>query len=120
MQGANPLGVPGAGAVGVIGALVKMGGADVFNFLLQTESIPLCLCIMETGLELNKIVATFIVQKVLLGEVGLSYVHVTAERSYAVLNNMVALLALNPLVHVLKQIVWCYLHFWTINVQGKH
>lgn len=33
----------------MIGALVKMDDAGVINFLLQTEIIPLCLRIMETG-----------------------------------------------------------------------
>jgi CCR4-NOT transcription complex subunit 9 len=51
-------------SLGVIGALVKMDDSDVINFLLQTEIIPLCLRIMETGSELSKTVATFIVQKV--------------------------------------------------------
>ena len=41
------------------------------NFLLQTEIIPLCLRIMETGSELSKTVATFIVQKILLDDSGL-------------------------------------------------
>lgn len=55
------------------------------NFLLQTEIIPLCLRIMETGSELSKTVATFIVQKILLDEMGLTYMCTTAERFYAVL-----------------------------------
>lgn len=54
------------------------------NFLLQTEIIPLCLRIMETGSELSKTVATFIVQKILLDEAGLDYICATAERFYAV------------------------------------
>lgn len=54
------------------------------NFLLQTEIIPLCLRIMETGSELSKTVATFIVQKILLDEAGLVYICATAERFYAV------------------------------------
>ena len=43
-------------SLGVIGALVKMDDADVVKFLLQTEVIPLCLRIMETGTELSKTV----------------------------------------------------------------
>jgi len=45
-------------SLGVIGALVKMDDPEVINFLLQTEIIPLCLRIMETGSELSKTVAT--------------------------------------------------------------
>jgi CCR4-NOT transcription complex subunit 9 len=39
---------------------------------------------METGSELSKTVATFIVQKILLDEAGLTYICTTAERFYAV------------------------------------
>jgi hypothetical protein len=39
---------------------------------------------METGSELSKTVATFIVQKILLDEAGLEYICSTAERFYAV------------------------------------
>lgn len=99
-------------SLGVIGALVKMDDADVINFLLQTEIIPLCLRIMEAGSELSKTVATFIVQKILLDDVGLGYVCATAERFYAVstvLNNMVGMLVHSPSVRLLKHIVRCYL-----------
>jgi CCR4-NOT transcription complex subunit 9 len=89
-----------------------MDDADVINFLLQTEIIPLCLRIMEAGSELSKTVATFIVQKILLDEIGLSYVCATAERFYAVstvLNNMIECLVSSPSVRLLKHIVRCYL-----------
>jgi CCR4-NOT transcription complex subunit 9 len=68
----------------VIGALVKVDDTEIVNFLLQTEIIPLCLRIMETGSELSKTVATFIVQKILLDDAGLTYICATAERFYAV------------------------------------
>ena len=47
---------------------------------------------MERGTELSQTVATFIIQKILLDEQGLSYLCQTAERFFAVstvLNNMV-------------------------------
>ena len=56
----------------MIGALVKMDDTEVINFLLSTEIIPLCLRTMELGSALSKTVATFIVQKILSDEVGLS------------------------------------------------
>ncbi|CAM9161090.1 unnamed protein product [Discosporangium mesarthrocarpum] len=99
-------------SLGVIGALVKMDDSDVISFLLQTEIIPLCLRIMETGSELSKTVATFIVQKILLDEMGLNYICATAERFYAVstvLSNMVAVLVESPSVRLLKHVVRCYL-----------
>lgn len=101
-------------SLGVIGALVKVDDPDVVNFLLQTEIIPLCLRIMETGSELSKTVATFIVQKILLDDTGLAYVCATAERFYAVttvLSTMVTKLAETPSVRLLKHIVRCYLRF---------
>eukprot|EP00635_Sarcinochrysidales_sp_CCMP3193_P001361 CAMPEP_0118888828 /NCGR_PEP_ID=MMETSP1166-20130328/39_1 /TAXON_ID=1104430 /ORGANISM="Chrysoreinhardia sp, Strain CCMP3193" /LENGTH=291 /DNA_ID=CAMNT_0006827401 /DNA_START=252 /DNA_END=1124 /DNA_ORIENTATION=- len=99
-------------SLGVVGALVKMDDSDVVNFLLQTEIIPLCLRIMETGSELSKTVATFIVQKILLDDVGLNYACATAERFYAVstvLANMVHNLLDQPSIRLLKHIVRCYL-----------
>lgn len=86
-----------------------MDDSEVINFLLSTEIIPLALRIMESGSELSKTVATFIVQKVppaltcdthptviyafqiLLDDIGLAYICATAARFYAVssvLSNM--------------------------------
>ncbi|SOV74320.1 cell differentiation protein, putative [Plasmodium sp. gorilla clade G3] len=99
-------------SLGVIGALVKVDNPEVINFLLQTEIIPLCLRIMETGSELSKTVATFIVQKILIDELGLNYICATPERFYAVstvLANMVNSLVENPSSRLLKHIVRCYL-----------
>ncbi|KAL6074095.1 Cell differentiation protein RCD1 [Balamuthia mandrillaris] len=99
-------------SLGVIGALVKMDDPDVINFLLTTEIIPLCLRIMETGSELSKTVATFIIQKILLDNTGLIYICTTYERFYAVstvLSNMVAGLVEAPSQRLLKHIIRCYL-----------
>eukprot|EP00291_Cryptomonas_curvata_P024017 CAMPEP_0172164030 /NCGR_PEP_ID=MMETSP1050-20130122/7613_1 /TAXON_ID=233186 /ORGANISM="Cryptomonas curvata, Strain CCAP979/52" /LENGTH=270 /DNA_ID=CAMNT_0012834311 /DNA_START=217 /DNA_END=1025 /DNA_ORIENTATION=+ len=99
-------------SLGVVGALVKMDDSDVINFLLTTEIIPLCLRIMETGSELSKTVATFIVQKILLDDSGLQYICTTADRFFAVsnvLSVMVAGLAKEPSVRLLKHIIRCYL-----------
>eukprot|EP00698_Gefionella_okellyi_P005487 TRINITY_DN15018_c0_g1_i1.p1 TRINITY_DN15018_c0_g1~~TRINITY_DN15018_c0_g1_i1.p1 ORF type:complete len:291 (+),score=47.50 TRINITY_DN15018_c0_g1_i1:50-922(+) len=99
-------------SLGVIGALVKVDDTDVITFLLSTEIIPLCLRIMETGSELSKTVATFIIQKILLDEMGLNYICQTAERFYAVsavLSNMIEALVEQPSVRLLKHIVRCYL-----------
>jgi len=89
-----------------------MDDTEVVNFLLQTEIIPLCLRIMESGSELSKTVATFIVQKILLDDVGLSYICHTADRFFAVstvLSNMITLLVETPSLRLLKHIIRCYL-----------
>lgn len=99
-------------SLGVIGALVKVDDPEVISFLLSTEIIPLCLRTMETGSELSKTVATFIVQKILLDSAGLSYICATAERFFAVsavLSSMVTGLAEQSSVRLLKHIVRCYL-----------
>jgi CCR4-NOT transcription complex subunit 9 len=86
--------------------------STVIHFLLSTEIIPLCLRIMETGSELSKTVAIFIVQKILLDETGLTYICHTYERFYAVstvLSNMVGQLVDAPAVRLLKHVVRCYL-----------
>ena len=57
-------------------------------------------------------VATFIVQKILLDDVGLDYICTTAERFFAVgrvLGNMVTTLADQPSSRLLKHIIRCYL-----------
>ena len=61
-------------SLGVIGALVKTDENDVITFLLTTEIVPLCLNIMDTGSELSKTVATFILQKILVDNAGLEYI----------------------------------------------
>jgi len=117
-------------SLGVIGALVKVSALwpctmtclifleqqndnnAVIHFLLSTEIIPLCLRIMETGSELSKTVAIFIVQKILLDETGLTYICHTYERFYAVgtvLSNMVNQLVETQAVRLLKHVVRCYL-----------
>ncbi|KAI8925755.1 hypothetical protein BC831DRAFT_541702 [Entophlyctis helioformis] len=99
-------------SLGVIGALVKNDNSEVINFLLSTEIIPLCLRIMETGSELSKTVAIFIVQKILLDDMGLNYICQTYERFYAVatvLANMVAQLVEQQSIRLLKHVIRCYL-----------
>lgn len=99
-------------SLGVIGALVKVDDTEVISFLLSTEIIPLCLRTMEMGSELSKTVATFIVQKILLDDVGLSYICTTADRFFAVgrvLAHMVAALVEQPSSRLLKHIIRCYL-----------
>ena len=99
-------------SLGVIGALVKVDDPDVVGFLLKTGIIPLCLRIMETGSELSKTVATFIIQKILLDDDGLEYICKTYDRFYAVsvvLSNMVSQLVEQPSPRLLKHTIRCYL-----------
>nr|BAN65540.1 cell differentiation family protein [Babesia bovis] len=98
--------------LGVIGALVKSDDEEVICFLLNTEIIALCLRIMETGSDISKTVAIFIVQKIMLDDRGLAYVCATPERFYAVaavLNSMVMGFLENPSRRILKHVVRCYL-----------
>ncbi|OCT51813.1 Cell differentiation protein rcd1 [Cladophialophora carrionii] len=101
----NPSGTPGAQA--------NAGNSSpTITFLLTTEIIPLCLRIMETGSELSKTVAIFIVQKILLDDTGLGYICATYERFYAVgtvLSNMVIGLVETQTVRLLKHVVRCFL-----------
>jgi len=91
---------------------VKTDEQEVINFLLTTEIIPLCLRIMESGSELSKTVATFILQKILLDETGLYYICQTYDRFSHVamiLGKMVISLAKEPSGRLLKHVVRCYL-----------
>ncbi|EAN84265.1 putative cell differentiation protein [Trypanosoma cruzi] len=97
-------------SLGVIGALVKTDDNDVMQYLLSTEIFPLCLKIMEYGLELSRTLATFIVQKLLLSDLGLQYVCQTPERFKAVaavLQNMVG--SKECTARLLRYIIRCYL-----------
>lgn len=67
---------------------------------------------METGSELSKTVAIFIVQKILLDDMGLNYICQTYERFYAVgtvLSNMVNQLVAQQSIRLLKHVIRCYL-----------
>ncbi|KAL7064514.1 hypothetical protein AAHC03_04968 [Spirometra sp. Aus1] len=98
-------------SLGVIGALAKTDEPEAINFLLSSEIIPLCLLIMESGSELSKTVATFIMQKLLQDDVGLAYICQTYERFAhvaAVLNKMVSQLAKEQSLRLLKHVIRCY------------
>ena len=108
-------------SLGVIGALVKQDDSEVINFLLSTEIIPLALRIMETGAELSKTVATFIVEKILIDEMGLNYICATYDRFFAVstvLGNMVTHLVETPSARLLKHVIRCYLRL-TDNFRAR-
>lgn len=100
-------------SLGVIGALVKNDSQEVINFLLRTDIIPLCLRIMQSSSELSKTVAIFILQKIVLDDIGLQYICATMERFYAVTNvlkDMIDQLTLHtPPGRLLKHIIRCYL-----------
>ena len=96
-------------SLGVIGALVKVDDSDVIRFLLNTEIIPLCLSIMGTGKELSQTVATFIIQKILIDDMGLNYVCQTYERFDTVSTVLSKMVKETPSSRLLKHIVRCYL-----------
>lgn len=98
-------------SLGVIGALVKVDDPEVINNLLHTEIIPLSLRIMERGTELSQTVATFIIQKILSDNNGLSYVCQTKQRFFTVINvmeTMVKAQDTTPSTRLLKHIARCY------------
>eukprot|EP01096_Ripella_sp_DP13-Kostka_P000330 TRINITY_DN10399_c0_g1_i1.p1 TRINITY_DN10399_c0_g1~~TRINITY_DN10399_c0_g1_i1.p1 ORF type:complete len:340 (+),score=134.61 TRINITY_DN10399_c0_g1_i1:92-1021(+) len=97
-------------SLGVIGALVKTDDRDVITFLLKTEIIPFCLQIMETGTELSRTVATFILQKILQDESGLAYISATSDRVTAVNKALSSMFTKTqqPSPRLFKRIVRCY------------
>ena len=105
-------------SLGVIGALVKADDEDVIKFVLNTEIVPLCLKIMDKGIEISRTVATFIVQKVIQIDVGLKYVCATPERFVAVSNTLKAMVVDKPSPRLLKHIIRCYLRL-TDHLQAR-
>lgn len=80
-------------SLGVIGALVKADDPNIITYLLNTEIFPICLKIMEQAIEISKIISTFIIQKLLMSDAGLSYACQNPNRFTAVadvLNRMVS------------------------------
>lgn len=78
---------------------------------------------METGSELSKTVAIFIVQKILLDDMGLQYICQTYERFYAVgtvLSNMVTQLVDQQTVRLLKHVVRCFLRYVCVNTHSSN
>ncbi|XP_037480951.1 CCR4-NOT transcription complex subunit 9-like [Triticum dicoccoides] len=101
--------------LGVIGALVKDENAEAAEYLLQRETIPLCLNIMEMGNEPSKTVSTFILLKVLLTEVGLEQCCDTRGPFYAIafaLQKRVDSPDERPSARLLKCIIQCYLRLF--------
>lgn len=99
-------------SLGVIGALVKADEPSVISFLLSTEIVPLCLRVIESGCDLSKTVATFILQKILFDDHGLTYVCHTYDRFSHVamiLGKTVIALAQEPSPRLLKHVIRCYL-----------
>lgn len=96
----------------MIGALVKNDSSEVIDYLLSTDIIPLCLKITDTGNELSKTVAIFIVQKILMDNLGLAYVCQTEERIHSIveqLNAMISSTLEPPTLRLFKHIIRCYL-----------
>ncbi|KAJ9070886.1 RNA-binding protein, CCR4-NOT complex subunit Rcd1 [Entomophthora muscae] len=109
-------------SLGVIGALVKHDNPEITQFLLNTETMPLCLRIMETSTELSKTVAIFIIQKIITDKVGLDYVCHSYDRFVAIaktLSIMVFHLIEKPSSRLLKHVVKCYLRL-AENPSARH
>ncbi|XP_044971252.1 CCR4-NOT transcription complex subunit 9-like isoform X2 [Hordeum vulgare subsp. vulgare] len=101
--------------LGVIGALVKNEDTEATVYLLESETISLCLKIMEIGNEPSKTVSTFILLKLLLNDVGLHHCCNTHGPFYEIafaLQEMVSSRDARPSARLLKCIVRCYLRLF--------
>jgi CCR4-NOT transcription complex subunit 9 len=72
-------------SLGILGSLVKAENAEIIDYLLQNEFVPLCLRILKFGQEMSKIVAAFIVQKILSDAAGRQCICQNPERRETVL-----------------------------------
>nr|ADL67569.1 Drcd-1r [Drosophila melanogaster]ADL67577.1 Drcd-1r [Drosophila melanogaster] len=98
--------------LGVINALAETGDTEVLIFLIWSEVVPHCLTNMVRGSKLTKIAATSILEKILLDEMGLTYICENHDRFSQVaitLGKMVIHLLKFPCLRVLKHVVRCYL-----------
>lgn len=98
-------------SLGIIGSLVKAEQPDIIEYLLQNEFVPLCLRILKFGQEMSRIVAAFIVQKILSDPNGRKYVCSSRERLETVLkvlNLVLSDLAVNFSPRLSKNVVQSY------------
>ncbi|PWA84754.1 cell differentiation protein RCD1 [Artemisia annua] len=101
--------------LGVIGALVKETGPDtpnVVRYLLQVETVPVCLRCMETGGDLTKSVVALILGRIFSQEEGKAYIGSFVDRFYVVttaLKKIVDEFTGIPTPSLLKNILICYL-----------
>lgn len=67
-------------ALGIIGSLVKAEEPQIIKYLLDNEFVPLCLRILKFGQELSRIVAAFVVQKIVSDNGGRQNICSSRER----------------------------------------
>ncbi|XP_058095157.1 uncharacterized protein LOC131240740 isoform X2 [Magnolia sinica] len=99
-------------SLGVIGTLVKVDDRESIRYLIETEVVPRCLLSMDFGSEISKIVATFILHKILMDDFGLQYACNTAERYLAISQTLWGMIASHsgrPGKQLLKTIIRCFL-----------
>lgn len=72
-------------SLGVLGTLVGTGSPEIISFLLKGDYVPLCLRVLKFGLEVNKIVAAFIIARIALDKDGLASICTTNGKLNAVL-----------------------------------
>ncbi|KAH7673808.1 CCR4-NOT transcription complex subunit 9 protein [Dioscorea alata] len=85
---------------------------DVVAILLQMEIIPLCMHNMDFASPLAKELATYIVIRILVHDIGLEYICSQADRFFALcaaLQRMVVTLTQKPSTKFLRKIICCYL-----------
>jgi CCR4-NOT transcription complex subunit 9 len=98
-------------SLGIIGSLVKADQPEIIEYLLHNEFVPLCLRILKFGQELSKIVAAFIVQKILSDQNGRKGICQNQERRdtvLRVLNIVLTELAVNFSPRLSKNVVLSY------------
>jgi len=79
-------------ALGVIGNIARSESPNCIEYLINNEFIPLCLRVLKFGQDINKIIAAFILQKILTDHRGKVLICGSNEKISAVVN------VLNPIV----------------------
>ncbi|KAL4555536.1 hypothetical protein LXL04_038158 [Taraxacum kok-saghyz] len=105
----------------VIGALLKVEDlktTEIVRYLLQSETVPLCLRCMDVGNELTKSMAAYVLGKILGQEEGKFYCGSFTERFFSLsraLSKMVHEFAGKPRPALLKNTLICYLRLSEIS-----
>ncbi|KAL7674836.1 hypothetical protein ACOME3_001111 [Neoechinorhynchus agilis] len=97
--------------LGVLGTLAKSENTIIIRFLVRHNVIEACLKVMEIAPDISKILAAFVLQKIIADDYGLCFICHTFERfsqTAMILGRIVLNLGKHPESRLLRHVIRCY------------
>jgi len=98
-------------SLGVIGNLVKSDSNEVVQYLFKNGYVPLCLRILKFGIDINRILAAYILKRLITNPVGSSLIYSSKDNLITVLkvfNTILIDLSKNFHLHLSNNIILSY------------